>query len=95
MRKYHAREPDSWPRRKRGDLIFESTNEAIYYAHAAPDKMVKYNKLKTWRRMALQDAEACRNKKPLNYDRLFDLVVRAQLFRECFEEIERINEGIK
>lgn len=95
MRKYHAYTLANWPRRKRGDLIFESTNEAIYYAHLSDDTLSAYELMKKWRKNALQDAELARNQMPINYDRLFDLVVRAQLYRECYEEIERINEGLK
>jgi len=95
MRKFHARGFAEWPRRQRGDPILQDTNEAIYYTYIVPDRMIEYNKLKKWRRNALQDLEALKKTPSLNYDRMFDLAVRAQFYRECMEEIKRLNEGGK
>jgi len=38
MRDFHAFTLLSWPRRKNQEMIFESTNEAIYYAHIVDDR---------------------------------------------------------
>jgi len=84
-----------WPRRKNGELIFQSTNEAVYYANIADDRLSSYDLLKKWRKNAYQNLTALRLKKPINYNRIFDLAVRAQLYREAMEEIERLNkEGL-
>lgn len=93
MRELHAYTLDDWPRRKNGELIFTTTNEAIYYAHIADDRLSTYNLLKKWRKNAYQDIAMLRSKTVINYNRVFDLAVRAQLHRECMEEISRINDG--
>jgi len=95
MRKFHAFTLDDWPRNGRGEVIITSTNEAIYYAGIVKDKQVTYNFLKKWRLNARQNFEWLKLKKPVNYDRLFDLAVRAQFYREAMEEIQRLNEGIQ
>lgn len=93
MREFHAYTLDNWPRRKRGDIIFSSTEEAIYYAHLADDRVSAYHLLEKWRKNTLQDLEAIKIRKPLNYDRMMDLAVRSQLYRESMEEIQRLNES--
>ena len=92
MRKFHAYNEDTWPRGKNGEMIFADTNEAIHYANIVREKQVAYNLLKKWRRNAYQNLEFEKTKKPINYDKMFDLAVRAQLYREAMEEIQRINE---
>lgn len=91
MRKYHAYTLDNWPRRENGELIFDSTNEAIYYAHLPIDRLSAYDLLKKWRKNAYQNLKREKTLKPVNFNRIFDLAVRAQLYRECMEEIERLN----
>ena len=93
MRDLKAYTLDDWPRRKNGELIFTTTNEAIYYANITDDRVGVYNSLMKWRRNAYQDIKRLRSLKPVNYNRIFDLAVRAQLYRECREEIQRLNDG--
>ena len=95
MRKFHAHTPDTWPRNGRGEIIFTSTNEALYYAGIVEDKQAAYNFLKKWAMNAYQNFDYLRSKKPINYDRLFDLAARKQFYREAMEEIQRLNEGIQ
>ena len=95
MRDLKAYTLDDWPRRKNGELIFTTTNEAIYFAHITDDRVGYYNLLKKWRINAYQDIARLRSMKVINYNRIFDLAVRAQLYRECYEELEHLNkEGI-
>ena len=95
MRDLHAYTLNDWPRRKNGELIFTTTNEAIYFANITDDRVDSYNLLKKWRINAYQDIARLRSMKVINYNRIFDLAVMAQLYRECFEELEHLNkEGI-
>jgi hypothetical protein len=91
MRALKAYTLDDWPRRKNAELIFTTTNEAIYFANLTDDRVHCYDLLSKWRRNAYRDIKAAREKKPINYNRIFDLAVRAQLYRECMEEISRLN----
>jgi hypothetical protein len=93
MRALKAYTLDDWPRRKNAELIFTTTNEAIYFANLTDDRVGSYNLLKKWRKNAYQDIEHARQWSPINYNRIFDLAVRAQLYRECMEEIQRLNDG--
>ena len=93
MRNLHAYTLNDWPRRKNGELIFTSTNEAIYYAQITDDRDGAYNLLKKWRINAYQDIARLRSVRVINYNRIFDLAVRAQLYREAMEEIQRLNDG--
>jgi hypothetical protein len=92
MRDYHAYTLDNWPRRRRADLIFRSTEEAFYYAYIVEDRVAAYDLLRKWRANTYQEIKAAREKVPINFDRLFDLAVRAQFYREAMEEITRLNE---
>jgi len=91
MRKFNAYTLDDWPRNGRGELIFQDTNEAIYFANITDDRVLTHNLLKKWRRNVYQNIVPLRKNKPVNFNRIFDLAVRAQLYRECMEEIERLN----
>jgi len=93
MRDLHAYTLDDWPRRKNAELIFTTTNEAMYFANITDDRAGSYNLLKKWRKNAYQDIAMLRSKTPVNYNRIFDLAVRAQLYRECMEKIQRLNDG--
>lgn len=95
MRKHHAFNLNNWPRRKSGELIFDDTNEAIYYANLVDDRLTAYDLLKKWRKKAYVQIKMLRSSSTKNYNMLFDLAVRAQLYRECMQEIERLNEADK
>jgi len=92
MRDLKAYNLEDWPRRKNGELIFQTTNEAIYYANLTDDRLSTYDQLKKWRRNTYQDIAMVRERKPVNYNRAFDLACRAQFYREAMEEIKRLNE---
>lgn len=93
MRQFNVYTLDDWPRRNNVEIIFRDTNEAIYYANLVEDRVAAYHYLEKWRKNALENLAAVRDRKPLNYNRMFDLAVRAQLYREAMEEIQRLNES--
>jgi len=95
MREFNAYTLDDWPRRKNGELIFQNTNEAIYYANIVGDRVATYHFLEKWRKNTLQDIGALKKREQMNWNRLFDLATRAQFYRECMEEIQRLNKGEK
>jgi len=95
MRQFNAYSLEDWPRMKSGEIIFQNTNEAIYYAHLVDDRLAANNLLNKWRIKNFQDIAFLKLKRPVNLNRLFDLAVRGQLYRECIEEIQRLNQGEK
>jgi len=58
MRQHNAYTLNDWPRRKNGELIFQNTNEAFYYANIVDDRVAAYHYLEKWRKNTLQDMEA-------------------------------------
>ena len=93
MRDFKAYTLDDWPRRKNGELIFTSTNNAMYFANITDDRTGSYALLTKWRKNAYLDLAKVKLQTPVNYSRMFDLAVRAQLYMECMEEIQRLNDG--
>jgi len=82
---------NTWPRRKNGEPIFRTTNDAIFYAQLASRKESLVTELHEYRAKAYRDLANQRTKKNPNLDNLMEYAVKAQMFRECYEEIERIN----
>lgn len=81
-----------WPRRRSGEVIFKTTNQAIFYAN-----LIAYNKrlvdaIDLYRRQARRDLMAERQKPDPNYDKLMELAVKGQMFRECLDEVKRIKQ---
>ena len=90
MKEFHAYTLADWPRRKGGELIFRTSNEAIYFATLVENRLEAIDLLTGWRKKTLEDISGLKETQGPNYDRLFDLACRAQLYREAMEEIERL-----
>jgi len=84
---------ESWPRTQAGDPIFTSSEQAIYFAHLCSHNEGQISQLTILRKKAYQAIAEQRAKRQPNYQRMLDLAVKAQLYRECLEEITRINES--
>lgn len=80
----------NWPETRNGNPIFECTEDAIYYAHLVEDIPETVEKLTILRRKFLAEIRYYKSKDNPNYDRLMTLAVKAQFYRECLEEIDRI-----
>ncbi|MBA7495176.1 hypothetical protein ES702_05755 [subsurface metagenome] len=81
----------TWPRRRNGEPIFRTATDAIFYAQLASKTIHAVDEMKKYRKKAHQDLQHVRKGKNPNSDRLMEYAVKAQFFRECWEEIERIN----
>lgn len=90
MKDFHAYTLENWPRRTGGDLIFTTANEAIYYANLVEDSGPAYQLLKRWRANTSKEIKYAREWRPINYNRIFELSMRGQFYREAMEEIERL-----
>lgn len=82
----------TWPRRRGGEPIFRTTHDAIFYAQLAFKDFNAVDEMKAYREQARRLLQRARKSPDPNLDLLFECAVRAQMFRECYEEIERINE---
>jgi len=94
MRDFHT-DLKLWPRRKNGEPIFRTTFEAIFYAQLAAKGDGHVKEMKAWREKAHRDLQHVRKGKSPKLDRLMEYAVKAQLVRQCYEEIERIIEEEK
>jgi len=81
----------TWPRRKNGEPIFRTTNDAIFYAQLASKRSGAIDEMKGYRAKAHRDLGNVRAGRNPNLDRLMQYAFKSQFFRECYEEIQRIN----
>jgi len=85
---------NNWPRRKNNEYIFQSTEEAFFFANLALDKPDVISSLKRGRAIALKNISQERVAGFPNLQRMMDLAVKAQFFRECLEEVDRIKKEV-
>jgi len=83
---------EQWPRRKNHEIIFKTTHHAIFYANLIASNKRLVDEIDLWRRQARRELQAERLKPVLNHDRLMEIAVKSQFFRECLEEVKRIHE---
>lgn len=81
----------TWPRRKNGEPVFRTTNDAIFYAQLASKTYSAIDEMKAYRNKARRDLSHVRKGKDPNLDRIMEYAIKSQFFRECYEEMERIN----
>lgn len=81
---------NAWPMNKGGQMIFKSSEEAIFYAVLIYDKPEKVQEIKRLRRSTLAEIGERRARKNVNFDLLMQLACKAQFYRECVEEVDRL-----
>lgn len=86
---------DSWPRTNTGDPIFACSEAAIFYAHLIMDKVQERTRLAKLRQKVLLDLKVMRASDHPNLQRMMDLAVKGQFYRECLEELDRIEKEVK
>jgi len=84
---------ETWPRTKGNDPIFTCSEDSIFFAHLVSDKIEVINQLTKLRKRAYFDIAVLRSRPTPNLQRMMDLAVKAQFYRECLEEIKRINDS--
>lgn len=89
--KGHAFSLITWPLRKNGEPIITCSEDAIYFGHLISKDVGWIKLLKKFRRNAYYDMAALKKKSTPDFDRLFELSFRAQMYREALEEVERID----
>ena len=90
-----VRDFESWPRTKNKEPIFTCSEDATFYAYIIIDnemERLKIARLINGVRFTLQGMR--KNTNP-SLDRMMELAVKGQFYRECLEEVERIEkEGL-
>lgn len=82
-----------WPTTINGELELNSTHESFYLAHLIGDDPDVIRRISRARDNAYLSLRVEKAKLRPNYDKMFQLAVKAQLFRECLEEVVRIKRG--
>jgi len=85
-----VRDFTTWPRTKAGAPLFTCTEDAIFYAHLIMDMVSERTKIAKLRQRALSDLKVMRANKYPNLQRMMNLAVKGQFYRECLEEVDRI-----
>ena len=86
----------NWPKSRDGNPIIRTSNEALLYAQLVYNDPVKQPDLATFREQAYEKLRVERERKKPNPQRMMDLAVKAQLFRECHVHTLRIlDEGLQ
>lgn len=79
-----------WPRRKSGEIFFKTTHDAIFYANLIYDDKPLIDEIEKFRLAARKQLVIMRQKNNQNLNLMFEIAVKAQMFRECLEEVTRI-----
>jgi len=79
-----------WPRRRSGEILFNTTHEAIVFAHLIFDNKAMVDEVEKCLYGAREELRIMRQRKKPNLDRLMEIAVKAQMFRECLEEVMSI-----
>lgn len=82
----------TWPKDRRGLPIFTSSQDAFLYAQLIENNPDKQKMLILSRQDAYIKLRHERHSKQPNLQRMMDLAIRAQLYRECSEEVQRIKD---
>lgn len=81
---------EQWPRRRSGEILFNTTNEAIIFAHIIFDNNPFIEEIEKSLYAARDQIAIMHGRDNPNLDILMQIAVKAQLFRECLEEVTRI-----
>lgn len=79
-----------WPRRKSGEILFNTTNEAIIYAHLIFDDKPLVDEMQQSLYAARDELAILAGRENHDLDIHMQVAVKAQIFRECLEEVVRI-----
>jgi len=82
----------NWPKDRRGLPIFTSTHDALLYAQLVAHDKDRQELLSISREDIYIKLKHERHSKKPNLQRMMDLAVKAQFYRECLEECQRIKD---
>ena len=91
--KTHPYNFENWPRTAAGAPVFTCTEDATYFAHLCTDEPDEIDLLIRLRKGAHARIAEQRARREPDFQRMLDLAYKAQFYRECLEEIKRINDS--
>lgn len=77
----------SWPRTKGGRPLFNTTNEAILYAHLIWDYEREITELNFYYGKLREKLKELREQDEPDLDKMMLIATHAQFYRECIEEV--------
>ena len=80
----------SWRFDDEGIPIFRSTEDALTYAHLIVDDKSACNSMKLYMSSVYSELDKARESGFISLQGLLNMACRCQLFRECVEEIQMI-----
>ena len=81
----------AWPTNNAGQPLMNTSEEAIFYGTLIYDKPDQVKEIKKLRGETVEEVSVRMNRKDVNLDLLMILAVKGQFFRECLEEVDRLN----
>ena len=81
----------NWPRTTKGQPIFKCSEEANFYANLIFNNEKEIKVIRNAMENARQEVHVMRNGGSKNINRMMHMAVKAQFFRECLEELDRIH----
>lgn len=82
---------DNWPTTKAGDPIFTCTEEAYFYANLIFNDEKRIKRLRKAMESTRQIVNELRKTPNQTFNKIFPLACKAQFYRECLEECDRIH----
>lgn len=82
---------ENWPKTKGGHPIFKCTEEANFYANLIFNNEKEIMIIRKAMENARQDINEMRQRGIKDLDKMMHLAVKAQFYRECLEELDRIH----
>lgn len=80
----------NWPRTMAGSPIFSDSGDAIFYAHLVVEDQIERLRLTSLRKRTLSQCKLMQAQDNPDLDHMMKLATKGQFYRECLEEIERI-----
>lgn len=82
----------NWPRTRRGELIFKSSEEAYFYAALIYTNKIFIGEVRKTYRTAREEFKQLSKRTNVNLDRLALIACKTQYTRECLQEVQRLQD---
>ena len=85
----------SWPKNRGGEIMLKSSEDAVYYGALISNHEPEILELKQMRAEVYRQIDLEKQRKAPNLQRICNLAVKGQFFREAYEEAKRISDHKK
>lgn len=84
---------NKWTKDGKGRPLLHSTEDAVYYGTLIAEDREKVTELRGYRSQVLTWIQIEKGKEQVDLDRVFNLAIQAQYYREAYEAAETIMKG--